>query len=77
MEKGLSDQSDAMSTAQRKCDSQQVTIEKLEMNVEALEKNQRSHNMLIKGLKGSNNENLRMIIDDMLRDMGVRLSSAG
>ena len=71
LEKAVNDQSDEMSRLHNRCDRQSTIIEKLESKVENLENRQRNHNMLIEGLKETNNENLRMIIDEMLQDLGV------
>ena len=69
IEKGLSDQADEVTRLQKKCDTQQTTINKLESRLEILERKQRSHNMLIEGLKETKNENLRLIIDEILEDI--------
>ena len=69
VETGLTEQSDAMSQLQKQCDSQLETITKLESRLEMSERKQRSHNMLIEGIKETNNENLRLIVDEMLEDL--------
>ena len=71
IEKGLSNHSDEMSLLQKKSDRQQATITKLEARIKSMERKQKSHNMLIEGLKEKNNENLRLIVDEMLEDMEI------
>ena len=60
-----------MSILQKQCDSKQATIEKLEERFDSMERKQKSHNMIIEGVKEKHNENLRLIVDEMLEDMGV------
>ena len=55
-----------MTRFQKKCDRQEGVIDKLETRVMEIEKKHKNHNMLIEGLRETNNENLRMIIDEML-----------
>ena len=69
MEKGLNDQSDEMTLLRTKCDSQHETISRLESRLEAVERRQKSHNLIIEGVKEMPNENLRVIVDEMLSDM--------
>ena len=39
--------------------------------LDSMEKRQKNHNMIIEGVKEKQNENLRLILDEMLEDMGV------
>ena len=70
-EQDLSNQADAMSILQKQCDTQRATIDKLVECLDSMEKRQKKHNMIIEGVKEKQNENLRLIIDEMLEDMGV------
>ena len=74
LEKDLSDQADAMSILQKQCDTQKATIDRLEERLDSMEKKQKKHNMIIEGVKEKHKENLRLIVDEMLEDMGVSFS---
>ena len=69
IENSLTATSDSVTALESLCDTQQKTINKLETRIEQLETKQRSHNMILEGLKETNGENLRAIISDMLEEM--------
>ena len=71
IEKSMNDQSDTVTNLQAQCETQKKIIKKLETRVESLEIKQRSHNMIIEGLRETNGENLRSIIDELLEDLGM------
>ena len=69
IETSLNEQSDAVTNLQSQCDTQKKTIKKLETRVEILEAKQRSHNMIIEGLRETNGESLRSIVQELLEDL--------
>ena len=50
---------------------QAIRIEQLENKISDLEDEKRSHNIIIEGIREKNNEDIRGIVDDLLKDLGL------